>query len=78
MHSTKNQELWIAVMSSGVALLFSLYICLSLRPGFIFGMIIAHFFFVAPVVFWIRFIRIKYYEKHSVPVNERVDFIERV
>lgn len=35
-------------------------------------MIITHFFFVAPIVFWIRVIRIKYYEKHSVPVNGRV------
>lgn len=72
MRSTKNQELWIAVMSSGGALFLSVYICLLLRSGFIFGMIITHFFFVAPIVFWIRFIRIKYYEKHSVPVNGRV------
>lgn len=72
MRPTKHQQLLIAAMSSVVTLFFSLYLHLFLRLETIIVIISVPLFLVPAIVFWIRFIRVKYYEKHSVPVNGRV------
>lgn len=77
MRSTKNQQLFITLMFSAVILCCLLFVLIFFPDGMIIALFFIPCFLVPAVIFGVRFFKVKYYEKHSVPVLGRIVRIYR-